>query len=351
MFKKISKKYFISLITIMFCFLLTSTSYAEVFSWPFASFTVASKMKWRNLEISTGMHDGWDIWDHGNLEIHSVGSGTIVGKGYQATGGGNYITMKYNLSSDLKAQDMSGNTVSYGNTLYCVYMHMAHPSPYNQGEQVAMGTVIGIEGTTGASTGNHLHLEFRSQATGGGSIGKSGVTGLGDRSGNNTDFAIVVLNSNPQKATFAPDVIIGQDLSCPVDAPVNHDDLLNGGETEDTGDGGNQTTDGLTTGRIIDREDVLNPLAISTDLITYGELQGLEETTLKLKDVIDIYCKLIGAILIFLGVTLCGFEIVLNRNNAEKRLSLLTGGVGGIGVGALIIGSAAILVDFIAKFM
>lgn len=40
-----------------------------------------------------------------------------------------------------------------------LYGHMKDPSPLNVGDSVSYGSYVGIEGTTGNSTGNHLHVE------------------------------------------------------------------------------------------------------------------------------------------------------------------------------------------------
>ena len=39
-----------------------------------------------------------------------------------------------------------------------LYGHMKNPSPLNVGQNVEYGTFVGIEGTTGHSTGIHLHV-------------------------------------------------------------------------------------------------------------------------------------------------------------------------------------------------
>ena len=56
-------------------------------------------------------------------------------------GWGNYICMK-----DL--------TTNQG----FLFGHMKEPSPLNVGDTVQYGTFVGIEGTTGHSTGIHLHI-------------------------------------------------------------------------------------------------------------------------------------------------------------------------------------------------
>lgn len=42
--------------------------------------------------------------------------------------------------------------------VYFGYCHMARPSTVNIGERVECGDVIGMQGNTGMSTGEHLHL-------------------------------------------------------------------------------------------------------------------------------------------------------------------------------------------------
>ena len=48
-----------------------------------------------------------------------------------------------------------------GNTYSTLYAHMNSPPPVSVGQNVSQGDVIGHVGTTGNSTGNHLHLELR----------------------------------------------------------------------------------------------------------------------------------------------------------------------------------------------
>jgi len=62
-----------------------------------------------------------------------------------------------------------GSGGSGGNTLllkhvggmHTVYYHMQRPSPLRVGAAVKTGDVVGYVGTTGASTGPHLHYELR----------------------------------------------------------------------------------------------------------------------------------------------------------------------------------------------
>ncbi|HZW17308.1 MAG TPA: M23 family metallopeptidase, partial [Luteimonas sp.] len=56
-----------------------------------------------------------------------------------------------------------GNTVvlDHGRGHTTLYAHMSRFGNIRQGQRVAQGTVIGYVGTTGLSTGPHLHYEFR----------------------------------------------------------------------------------------------------------------------------------------------------------------------------------------------
>lgn len=89
-----------------------------------------------------GVHKGVDISDGQNSNLYSIVNGIITNKGYDAGGFGNYIVMKDTQSSQ-----------------GFLYGHLKEPSPLNVGDTVQIGSFVGIEGTTGNSTGIHLHVE------------------------------------------------------------------------------------------------------------------------------------------------------------------------------------------------
>lgn len=89
-----------------------------------------------------GEHKGVDLSDGLNTPLYAIVNGTITDKGFQASGFGNYIVMK-------------DSTTLQG----FLYGHMKEPSILNVGDTVQIGSFVGYEGTTGYSTGNHLHVQ------------------------------------------------------------------------------------------------------------------------------------------------------------------------------------------------
>ena len=89
------------------------------------------------------IHKGLDmISDVGDRYVKAIMGGIVSFVGYDADGFGNYVSILQN----------DGNKA-----LYC------HLQSYSvtKGDKIEEGQIIGIEGTTGNSTGIHLHLEIR----------------------------------------------------------------------------------------------------------------------------------------------------------------------------------------------
>ena len=57
--------------------------------------------------------------------------------------------------------------IDIGNNVHVIYAHMMQPSDLIMGEVVEAGDVVGYIGSTGNSTGPHLHIEIHENATGG----------------------------------------------------------------------------------------------------------------------------------------------------------------------------------------
>lgn len=106
------------------------------------SVSVSYRWGWRIHPISGELkqHLGLDIAMPGGTPINACNAGTIV-TGSNASGWGNYIK--------IVAADGS----------YTLYAHMSGFAVAN-GQTVNPGDVIGYVGTTGVSTGNHLHLVY-----------------------------------------------------------------------------------------------------------------------------------------------------------------------------------------------
>ena len=87
-------------------------------------------------------HQGQDVIAGCGTPLVAAQGGTVTTKAYQAGGAGNYLV----IHSAVTGTDT-------------VYMHLKKPSPLLRGQAVYTGTQIGKVGTTGSSTGCHLHFE------------------------------------------------------------------------------------------------------------------------------------------------------------------------------------------------
>lgn len=89
------------------------------------------------------LHRGLDIAYYSlGVPLLSAANGKVVEVDYQPTGYGNYVVIKH----------------KYG--FYTLYGHMNHAS-VKEGQEVNRGDVIGVMGSTGNSTGRHVHFEVR----------------------------------------------------------------------------------------------------------------------------------------------------------------------------------------------
>lgn len=109
--------------------------------YPYDEYTITAPYKKRGKLWKLGYHTGTDFVGV-EKEVKAICSGTVRGTFYDPKGYGKYIS--------IQAED--GKRI-----LYC---HLDVMNVY-KGQQVKEGDVIGIEGSTGNSTGSHLHLEVR----------------------------------------------------------------------------------------------------------------------------------------------------------------------------------------------
>lgn len=87
------------------------------------------------------MHRGVDV--SGRYQVTSAGDGIVHSKGFNAKGGGHWVK------------------IDHGSGVYSVYYHGRAATKLNKGDRVEAGTFIYESGSTGASTGDHLHFEIR----------------------------------------------------------------------------------------------------------------------------------------------------------------------------------------------
>ena len=96
----------------------------------------------------TEIHRGLDIATAGSKPVYSILDGIVHSLGYDS-GQGNWIIIK----------DNNPLSTTYGYAT--LYMHLANAPDVNVGDTVLKGQKVGDEGTTGSSSGIHLHVEMQ----------------------------------------------------------------------------------------------------------------------------------------------------------------------------------------------
>ena len=91
------------------------------------------------------LHAGIDLAAPGGTPIYAAASGYVQVAGWSSGGYGNYVIIYHGSMSD-------------GNAYSTLYGHMKSVAT-SAGKYVKQGELIGYVGSTGNSTGNHLHLE------------------------------------------------------------------------------------------------------------------------------------------------------------------------------------------------
>ncbi len=115
---------------------------ASGFQWPIAA-RVTSEYGWRIHPIygTKRLHAGIDLGAASGTPIAAAAGGTVIHAGTYG-GYGNAVI------------------ISHGNGISTLYAHQSKIGVSN-GQQVGRGEIIGYVGSTGNSTGPHLHLEVR----------------------------------------------------------------------------------------------------------------------------------------------------------------------------------------------
>lgn len=89
------------------------------------------------------IHRGLDIATSGSIPVYSILDGYVFDLGYDSTRG-NWIMIR---------NPENGYT--------SLYMHLAQRTLLIKGQNINAGDYVGMEGSTGTSTGIHLHLEMQ----------------------------------------------------------------------------------------------------------------------------------------------------------------------------------------------
>ena len=108
---------------------------------------ISSEYGWRKNPVTgvNKLHAGTAFAAPGGTPIYAAASGYVQVAGWSSGGYGNYVIIYHGKMSD-------------GNQYSTLYGHMRSVAT-SAGKYVQQGEIIGYVGSTGNSTGNHLHLE------------------------------------------------------------------------------------------------------------------------------------------------------------------------------------------------
>ena len=108
---------------------------------PVSGYTLTSPFGMRKHPVLgyNRMHNGVDMACASGTPIYATRAGTVTTASYQAGGAGNYVS------------------INHGDGFASIYMHMTNYVVY-AGQKVSQGQLIGYVGSTGISTGPHLHF-------------------------------------------------------------------------------------------------------------------------------------------------------------------------------------------------
>jgi murein DD-endopeptidase MepM/ murein hydrolase activator NlpD len=117
-------------------------------SWPMASFTITQPFGPTNVSLEPPFgpykhfHTGIDIAAPLGTAVMAAADGLVVAVGHGTTGYGNYVV------------------IAHGGGVETLYGHLLQTN-VKVSDRVVRGQLIGLEGSTGFSTGPHVHFEVR----------------------------------------------------------------------------------------------------------------------------------------------------------------------------------------------
>lgn len=117
-------------------------------SWPMHGFTITQPFGPTSVALEPPLdgykhfHTGVDMSAPIGAPVSSAADGVVVAVGHSSFGYGNYVI------------------VAHGNGVETLYGHLLQTN-VGAGDKVRRGQLVGLEGSTGLSTGAHLHFELR----------------------------------------------------------------------------------------------------------------------------------------------------------------------------------------------
>lgn len=116
---------------------------------PGKAWHVSAPVGWRINPVThkRSHHNGADIVaDKPDAPVEAFHNGSVISVGYNPAGFGNYVILRHNID---------------GKFYTSLYAHMKAKPKVKVGDRVDGGTQLGVMGTTGMSTGVHLHWEIQ----------------------------------------------------------------------------------------------------------------------------------------------------------------------------------------------
>ena len=128
---------------------------------PVSSVSVSSPYGWRANPWGNGpsdFHDGIDLVGASGTSIYASKAGTVATTGYDASAG-NYVI------------------INHGDGYYSYYLHLSS-FVVSTGQSVGQGSLVGGMGTTGNSTGVHLHFGIATSGSWSGFVDPAPLLGI-----------------------------------------------------------------------------------------------------------------------------------------------------------------------------
>ena len=128
---------------------------------PVSSVSVSSPYGWRANPWGNGpseFHDGIDLVGASGTSIYASKAGSVATTGYDASAG-NYVI------------------INHGDGYYSYYLHLSSFA-VSTGQSVGQGSLVGGMGTTGNSTGVHLHFGIATSGSWSGFVDPAPLLGI-----------------------------------------------------------------------------------------------------------------------------------------------------------------------------